>query len=282
MRAPRGMTKRRPAKEDYPTREETLTKKRKSLYNRRDNKHVSGTKSGNFYDVLGLCEKHNACMHACKRLPHERVLRKTFEIIDRTMPTPPVVRRVDRRGGLEKLKQIVHFLRENGYKDEDLIPYEDVEYAIIQVTQGLDRRTIRKYLNQLVRFHYLEPKGHPITNVSRVTVRTFSRVDSSARMNPKEYRSKKGHSNYIFGLQAPKAYLETDLPRFSPQESTPVESKLTSEKCVCDSRGETEENREVWIEEKKEEESTVAHTYWLSESILASEELRILRTSCSG
>ncbi|KYK37504.1 MAG: hypothetical protein AYK18_09820 [Theionarchaea archaeon DG-70] len=218
----------------------------------------------------------------------------------------PRIRR-DRRGGLEKLKRMIFFLREAGYSEGQLIPYDDVEYAIIMVSQGLDPRTIRKYLQQLERFHYLEPKGPLLEKISRVTVRTYSRVDSSLRLNPKSYHSKKGYSDYVFGMMAPKLYHETSLEMnsdLSPtHECSSVESSservvellekagVTSELCVCDSRGEPTEKREareIGYRDRKERKNTVTHTYRLSESIpglhkkqpeLSAEDLRILKAA---
>lgn len=179
----------------------------------------------------------------------------------------------DKRSGFPKLKQFIFWLRYNrGYKDGDLIPYEEVEESIHRIA-GTDNRTVKKHLRLLVSYYYLEPKGHPIEKVSRVTVRTFSQVDSSPRIKPKQYHSPKGHSTYVFGLQAPKIYAETKIPRFLPPSRLPPTrihesvSQSTSKLCVCDSGGEGGGDRgggevgDVGIGERGGGEDTVTHTY---------------------
>lgn len=238
--------------------------------------------------------------------PGERVLRKTttFEIIESSGVRRPRIRR-DGRGGLNKLPDMIYFLRyQCGHRDEDKIPYDDVEHAIIEISQGLDPRTIKKYLKQLLRFGYLKPVGPPLQKISRVTVTTYSQVDSSPKHNPKEYRSEKGHRSYIFGDMAPKRYVETTLnqpaegsfppynPPSEPNEGVALLERagVTSEKCVCGSRGEPIGSREVG-EEREEGRDTVTHTNRLSESIpepkklqpeLTAEELRILNSAKKG
>lgn len=222
----------------------------------------------------------------------ERVLRKTtiLELIESSKFRPKIRR--DRRGGLNKLKDMIYFLREY-YAEAQLIPYDDVEYAIIMVSQGLDPRTIRKYLQQLLKFHYLEHKGSPLSEVSQVIVKT------DRRTFPKSYYSKKGHRNYVFGFMAPKRYddpsLEeisqgqgSSLPESSPPHSPPSENDervavllekagVSLEKCVCDSRepgGSKEAPGERVSIEREERENTVSHTYRLGESILGPQKLQ--------
>ena len=178
----------------------------------------------------------------------EKILRKTttLEIIEPSKPWKPRIKR-DRRGGLPKLKAIIFFLREHGYTEGQEIPYNDVEYAIIEVTQGLDPRTIKKYHDQLLKFHYLEPRGPPLQKISRVTVTTYNQVDSSPQHNPKEYRSQKGYRSYVFGVMAPKRYSEPSLKEFPEGSAHPPQTPpsnineeialqeragVTPEKCV--------------------------------------------------
>jgi hypothetical protein len=119
---------------------------------------------------------------------------------------PARSRRIDGRAGFQKLKNICLFLRELGYKDGDKIPYSDVEYAIVQVTQGLDKRTIRKYLHYSVEFGFLKPIGRVLQDVSRVTIKQGTEISQ------KQYHSKKGHSCYVFGVRAPHFYQESLEP----------------------------------------------------------------------
>lgn len=205
-------------------------------------------------------------------LPKEKILRKTttLELIER-----PIIKRVDRRGGLTKLKDIVFFLRDHGYRDDEKFPYDDVEYAIIEVTQGLDKRTIRKYHDQLLRFHYLKPAGHPLSKVATVTVRKGEEVTQ------KQYSSRKGYSHYVFGSFAPKHLQETVLHAH--------ENEVTSKICVCDSREVILQGKECEktvlevvspIEiDREERRNTDTHTYRSSESNLRPEERRILKAA---
>lgn len=223
---------------------------------------------------MGSPEKEN------KTFDSEKI---TYENIRRITIEKPQVKR-DRRGGLHKLKEMIYFLREHGFKDREPIVFDDVEYAIMEVSQGTDQRTIRKYLTLLVKFGYLKPIGHPLSKNTQVTVRFNEKVSA------KTYSSKKGNSSYIFGLMAPKRYAETMLnvetvPPDSPPSSVyeavdnfddlrlqreyDLEHMLervgvTSEKCVCDGGEDRDKSREaeenVSIREK-EEEDTITHTY---------------------
>ena len=237
----------------------------------------------------------------------DRILRKTttLEIIESSEPWRPRIKR-DRRGGLPKLNRMIYFLRDHGYAEGHEIPYDDVEWAIIEISQGLDPRTIKKYHDQLLKFHYLEPKGPPLHKIRRVTVTTYNQVDSSPQHNPKEYRSQKGYRSYVFGVMAPRRYSEPSLKEFPERSAHPPQTppskineeialqesaRITSEKCVCESRGAPEGNRgasEEAVRNREERENTVSHTYRLGESIpepqkeqpgLTAEELRILSSS---
>ena len=114
------------------------------------------------------------------------------------------------RSGYSKLTDIIFDLRSKGFKDGEEILYEDVEDAINELC-GIDDRTVRKYIKVLVRRAFLRPCGRPIKKRSYVTVKTYSRVDASPRLNPKEYVSDKGHSAYRFGIRAPHLYVEQTL-----------------------------------------------------------------------
>ena len=206
----------------------------------------------------------------------------TYENIKRITIEKPKVKR-DRRGGLYKLKEIIYFLRDFGFKEKQEIIYKDVKHAIMEVTQGTDPRTIKKHLNLLVEFAYLKPVGHPLAKKTQVTVRFNEKVSG------KTYTSKKGNSSYVFGIMAPKRYAETVLNVESVPPEPPLPSVLeavdnfddlrlqreydlenmlerigvTSEKCVCAS-GETEgkeETEENGGEREKRERDTITHTY---------------------
>jgi len=114
------------------------------------------------------------------------------------------------RSGYSKLSAIIFDLRSKGFKDGDEILYDDVEDAIWELC-GIDDRTVKKYIGVLVKRAFLKPCGRPIKKRSHVTVKTFSRVDASPRLNPKEYVSDKGHSAYRFGVRAPHLYVEQML-----------------------------------------------------------------------
>ncbi len=177
----------------------------------------------------------------------------------------------DRRGGLHKLKEMIYFLRDFGFKERQPIAYTDIEHAIMEVSQGTDQRTVKKHLGLLVKFGYLKPVGHPISKNTRITVMF------NEKANAKTYYSKKGYSAYVFGIMAPKRYAETMFPVFVPpvpplpNEDERVSDMLdrvgvTSKECVCaNDEGmhacrEAEENGENVSIEKKEEEETNTHT----------------------
>lgn len=159
-------------------------------------------------------------------------------------------KRKDRRGGIHKLKEMVFFLRDLGYKRKQQIPFDDVIEAIMQVSQGVDKRTIKKYLELLTHFNYLIPRGEPIRKISRVTVTTWYKGDP--RPHLKQYASEKGSSHYIFGLLAPKRYNEVMLvPEVVPAEFQPIRGeeslfkRVTSKECVCHSKGTGIEEEQV-------------------------------------
>ena len=207
----------------------------------------------------------------------------TYENTRKITIQKPRVKR-DKRGGLHKLKEMIYFLREHGFKDRQPIVFDDVEYAIMEVSQGIDQRTIKKYLNLLVKFGYLKPIGHPLSKNTRVMVRFNEKVSG------KTYSSKKGNSSYVFGIMAPRRYAETVLNVESVPPDSPPSSVyeavdnfedlkeqreyelehilervgVSSEKCVCVSGEDRDKDREaeenVSIREK-EEEDTITHTY---------------------
>jgi len=189
----------------------------------------------------------------------------TIELTDRPQ-------RVDHRSGLQKLKDIIFDLREF-YKDGDRIPYDDVEDAIFR-NCGIDDRTVKKYLNRLVKLSYFKPVGRPIKKRTRVNVTTFSRIDASPEHNPKEYTSSKGHSFYVFGLFAPKRFTQDSLPPTTPLPSDNESSVNMENMCVSDSRDSLSRgniayrNRAVGGKggrpetlERKERRDTVSHTH---------------------
>lgn len=173
----------------------------------------------------------------------------TYENIKRVTIQRPIVKR-DRRGGLYKLKEMVFFLRDLGYKRKQMIPFDDVKEAIMQVSGGTDKRTIKKYFEFLIHFNYLIPRGEPIRKISRVTVTTWYMGEPRAHL--KQYASEKGSSHYIFGLLAPKRYNETKLvPEVIPAEFKPIRGeeslfkRVTSKKCVRHSKGTGIEEEQV-------------------------------------
>lgn len=199
---------------------------------------------------------------------------------------------VDHRSGFQKLKDIIFDLRAKGYRDEDEIPFMDVEDSIFE-NCGIDDRTVRKYLKILVKRDYLRPVGHLIKKRTRVNVTTFSRVDSSPQHNPKEYTSTKGHSFYVFGLFAPKHFRQEQIPPTPPLSDFDDRSMVNMENmCVRVSRGQGERIEQVRRIEERERENTVAHTHNLCHihnisrkvsdndfGLLSPEELLILRSA---
>jgi len=199
----------------------------------------------------------------------------TYENIKRITIQKPIVKR-DKRGGLNKLREMVFFLRDFGFKEKQEICYDDVEHAIMRVSQGTDPRTVKKHLNLLVKFGYLKPVGHPLAKNTQVTVRFNEKVSG------KTYTSKKGNSSYVFGIMAPKEYFQPLLNVKSvppvpplPNEDERVSDMLdrvgvTSKKCVC-ANGEARENDDNVvvngdsIREKKERK--LSHTH-ISKSCL--------------
>lgn len=112
----------------------------------------------------------------------------------------------DRRSGIHKAERVIISLRELGYKDGDLIPYDDIEYQI-KVNIGIDSRTVRKYLDQMEKLNYLKPKGKPLIS------RRFTHMRTKFDVVTREYSSQKGYSHYVFGSRAPRIYNETQIGR---------------------------------------------------------------------
>lgn len=174
----------------------------------------------------------------------------TYENIKRITFQKPQANR-DRRGGLWKLREMIFFLRDFGFKEKQPIPYTDVEHSIMEISQGTDPRTVKKYLGLLVKFGYLKPVGHPISKNTRITVMFNEKV------NAKTYYSKKGYSTYVFGIMAPKRYAATALNVESVPPDPPLPSVneelskmldrvgVTSKSCVCVGDGDSEESGEA-------------------------------------
>jgi len=194
--------------------------------------------------------------------------------------------RVDHRSGFQKLRDIIFDLRDKGYREGESIPYEDIEDSIFE-NCGIDHRTVRKYLQILVKRHYLRPVGHILRKRTRISVTTYSRVDASPQHNPKEYSSCKGYSAYVFGLRAPKRFSQEQLPSTTPLSEFNERSVNMENMCVRVSRGQgesTEQESEAveQVRRIEEREITVAHTHNLSKQRpkrLNKEELWILRAS---
>lgn len=150
--------------------------------------------------------------------------------------------RMDRRGGIHKLKQMIFWLRDHGYQDKQQIPYADVREAIMQVSQGVGKRTIKKYVKLLTDFAYLIPHGEYLRKTSRVTVTTFEM--GSPKQHIKMYNSEKGRAHYFFGLLAPKRFNDMPLiptgvlpaPLANIRDESSLFEKVTSKQCVRHSR----------------------------------------------
>lgn len=180
-------------------------------------------------------------------------------------------KRIDHRSGLHKLRQIILKLR-GFYKDSDEIPREDVVDAINEFC-GVDPRTEQKYEHLLIRRSYLTPIGHIHQKVTRVTVTTYSQVDSSPKNHPKEYHSNRGYTSYKFGLFAPKPTAQTTIPPVTPPQRRDEGSINIKNMCVSQRGGESKgkpTHREI---EKKER--LLSHTHNLRPKSFA---LKVLKT----
>ena len=103
---------------------------------------------------------------------------------------------LDRRSGLFKCIQVVHWLHKYGYDEDDVIPFQDVEHAIKNIC-GQDPRTIRKYLQNLVELGFLYPKSkNVVSDIKRVTHKTKYAI------HPHDYITPKGYESYQFDLEA--------------------------------------------------------------------------------
>ena len=186
--------------------------------------------------------------------------------------------KTDHRSGFQKLKDIIFDLRDKGYREGDSIPYEDVEDSIFE-NCGIDHRTVKKYLETLVKLAYLKPIGPPKARISRVSVQTKSSI------HPKTYYSQLGYTEYQFGVFAPKPTMQ--IPLSNPPSEIDERSLNMEKMCARVSRGQGDrtealsETRER-VRRIEERENTVAHTHILSKQeprSLNSEQMRILRVA---
>jgi len=121
----------------------------------------------------------------------------------------------DGRNSIAKLPTIIKNLREFGFKDGDKIPHDDAVYQI-QLTCGLDPRTVRKYIALLLGLKYLKPSTkHQIEASKRV------RITSSKGVSVYTVSTPIGYTSYTFGPRAPKLYEETLNPKYVPPHSPP-------------------------------------------------------------
>ena len=142
-------------------------------------------------------------------------------------------KRWDGRNTIHKVKDLIRVLRELGYKEDDRIPYEDLEYEIRMIF-GCDSRTVKKYLALAVSLEHLKPAGHLIQDRRTVIVRTIQSTF------PREYSSFKGYSHYVFGIRAPRLYEEILNPKYvSPaplSEDSCLNECLSGPKNMCVTR----------------------------------------------
>ena len=126
----------------------------------------------------------------------------------------------DRRNCMAKLPAIIKNLRELDYKDEDEIPYKDIQY-FINLERGLDSRTERKYFKLLTRLGYLIP-----TTKRKVETKKFLRIKTKQNVSTREYTIEAGYQTYKFGPRAPKLYDETLNPKYVPPK-TPLPKRVS-------------------------------------------------------
>ena len=170
----------------------------------------------------------------------------------------------DRRNCMAKLPAIIKNLRELDYKDEDEIPYKDIQY-FINLERGLDSRTERKYFKLLTRLGYLIP-----TTKRKVETKKFLRIKTKQNVSTREYTIEAGYQTYKFGPRAPKLYDETLNPKYVPPK-TPLPKRVSecqsqNNMCVLCSGGESQSSlhrKDVGaiVVEKEKRERDALHTH---------------------
>jgi len=227
-----------------------------------------------------------------KKAQTERVLRKTvtYEYIER--PSQRFV--FDGRSCLSKLPKITSYLRDF-YQDEDLIEHDDVVLAI-ETLRGCDSRTIRKYIQLLLRHGYLVPAS--MKRSQAVYSRKLVQVRTKHNVSTREFTVQEGWKFYRFGPRAPKNYQMKLVPPSPSPLSRSGECSCEKNMCVLHrglsgvkahgSEASVEAIDKIeCIEDKKKEEEVVLHTHILNTVIdkntakpaLTPEEMRILYAS---
>ena len=201
-------------------------------------------------------------------MTEEKILRKTviYEIIQKNHSKPIL----DRRTSFSRNRQIIETLMSVGYTKDDVIPYEDVEYAI-NIVRGSDPRTVKAAFKQLVTFHFLEPATKNIVR-DRKTIMIAQGEIAKYRT----YSSKKCYASYRFGFRAPASYQMRFTPPASPRNKT---NECLVEKNVCVVRDEKVKGfthgvsvREPSTIKKINNNNTVTHTHISCKNTAKTEE----------
>lgn len=116
----------------------------------------------------------------------------------------------DLRRSFWRNRKIVENLLRLGFRRGDVINYEDLEY-VIAVVRGSDPRTVKRALNQLVRYDFLEP-----VSKKKVTDRKTVSIRTPTHITIREYATVKGYSAYRFGSRAPINFQSTLAPPVTP------------------------------------------------------------------
>ena len=161
---------------------------------------------------------------------------------------------LDRRSGLFKCVKIIVWLYENGHEDYDsIIGIGELEEAI-GIICGFDARTVRKYLNMLVKLHFLVPHSKiRVSDVKRVTVKTKYSI------SPRDYFVEKGYESYKYGLEACKIITELQRQRrldvvspVPPSRSLGCEGvELEKYVCACSAPSEQKSSIDACLEAKE-------------------------------
>ena len=158
---------------------------------------------------------------------------------------------LDRRSGLFKCVKVIVWLYENGHEDYDsVIEIGELEEAI-GIICGFDARTVRKYLNMLVKLHFLVPHSKiRVSDVKRVTVKTKYSI------SPRDYFVEKGYESYKYGPEACKIITELQRQRrldvvspVPPSRSLGYEGDgLEEYVCACSTPSEQKSSVEACLE----------------------------------
>jgi len=126
---------------------------------------------------------------------------------------PKIKPSIDERTSFCRNRKIMQMLLDLGFKRENAISYEDLEY-VIAIVRGSDPRTIRRTLEELVKFGFLEPATkRKVVDRKAVMVRTESKVKI------REYSIRKGYAAYRFGSRSPVNFQSTLIPPTPPSSN---------------------------------------------------------------